>query len=95
MAKITGSGKLISNLGIILLFVVISLAYFYPQLEGKVLQQHDITHYKGMSKELADYRNETGEEAWISQHLYDRLISMNLKRGEIYSWDEALEEYNN
>lgn len=63
MAKITGSGKIISNIGIILLFLFISLTYFYPQLEGKVLQQPDITHHKGMSKELVDYRNETGEEA--------------------------------
>jgi hypothetical protein len=63
MAKITGSGKIISNIGIILLFLFISLAYFYPQLEGKVLQQPDITHHKGMSKELTDYRSETGEEA--------------------------------
>lgn len=63
MTKITGYHKFLSNLGIILLFIVISLAYFYPQLEGKVLQQPDITHHKGMSKELADYRNKTGEEA--------------------------------
>ncbi|MBN2819303.1 MAG: YfhO family protein [Bacteroidales bacterium] len=63
MTKITGSNKIISSTGIILLFLLISLAYFYPQLEGKVLQQPDISHHMGMSKELVDYRKNTGEEA--------------------------------
>lgn len=75
MAKITGSGKLMSNIGVILLFIVISLAYFYPQLEGKVLQQHDITHHKGMSKELVDYRNETGEEALWTTRMFGGMPS--------------------
>jgi len=35
----------------------------FPLLEGKVLEQADIVHHKGMSKELVDYRNETGKEA--------------------------------
>ncbi|MGM0409104.1 MAG: YfhO family protein, partial [Bacteroidota bacterium] len=63
MTKNSDYRTIISNLGILLLFVIISLAYFYPQLEGKVLQQPDITHHKAKSKELLDYRNKTGEEA--------------------------------
>jgi hypothetical protein len=35
----------------------------FPLLEGKVLEQSDITHFKGMSKELVDFRQKTGEEA--------------------------------
>ena len=35
----------------------------FPLLEGKVLEQSDIVHHKGMSKELVDYRDETGKEA--------------------------------
>jgi len=63
MAKINGFRKLLTNLGIILFFIVLSYAYMAPLLEGKVLRMDDIEHHKGMSKELADYREETGEEA--------------------------------
>jgi hypothetical protein len=43
-------------------FVGITLVYFSPMLEGKKLKQHDIEMYKGMSKEIADFRASTGEE---------------------------------
>ena len=42
------------------LFLVISIAYMYPALEGKNVSQHDITQHIGMSKEIVDYRTETG-----------------------------------
>lgn len=63
MTKIKGLRNILPNLAILLLFIVITYAYLFPLLEGKVLQQSDIAHWKGMSKELVDYRNETGEEA--------------------------------
>ena len=63
MAKISGSRNILINLGIIIFFIILAYAYMSPLLEGKVLQMPDIEHHKGMSKELADYRNETGDEA--------------------------------
>ncbi|QIA06710.1 YfhO family protein [Draconibacterium halophilum] len=46
---------------IVLLFITTSI-YFLPVYEGKVVQQSDIMHYKGMSKSMADFRKESGEE---------------------------------
>lgn len=46
-----------------LLFLIISYIYFPSLIEGKVIQQHDNLTYKGMSKEVRDFRKETGEEA--------------------------------
>jgi len=46
----------------VLSFLVITIAYFNPLLEGKRLDQHDIAMWKGMSKEIVDFRKETGEE---------------------------------
>ena len=63
MAKISGSKNILINAGIILFFIVISYAFLSPLLEGKTLDQSDINHFKGMSKELVDYRAETGKEA--------------------------------
>lgn len=55
--------KLIQILTPVLLCLITSAVYFSPVLEGKTLQQSDIIHHKGMSKELVDYRNATGKEA--------------------------------
>jgi hypothetical protein len=49
--------------GVILIFIALSYLYLFPLLEGKVLIQPDIQSHAGMSKELADYRKATGEEA--------------------------------
>ncbi|MBU1371094.1 MAG: hypothetical protein KJ754_08465 [Bacteroidetes bacterium] len=46
----------------ILSFIVISFVYFNPLLEGKRLQQHDINMFKGMSQEIVDFREQTGQE---------------------------------
>ena len=55
--------KISPHLIVILLFVGISFAYFSPVIQGKMLDMPDIKHHKGMSKEVADFRAETGEEA--------------------------------
>ena len=47
----------------VVLFIVLAYAYMFPLLEGKELVTHDIQSHAGMSKELSDYREATGEEA--------------------------------
>lgn len=63
MTKIYGSRNILLNSAIIVLFLLLSVAYMAPMLEGKVINQPDIQHFKGMAKELQDYREKTGEEA--------------------------------
>ena len=63
MAKIPGFRNFFINVGIIVFFIVLAYAYLFPLLEGKELKMDDLDHHLGMSKELVDYRNETGEEA--------------------------------
>jgi len=41
----------------IVLFAIVTLIFFKPLLSGKELKQDDISRYKGMSKEIADFRN--------------------------------------
>jgi len=54
--------KILPYLLAILAFLAITLVYFSPMLEGKKLNQHDISMFKGMSKEISDFRAQTGEE---------------------------------
>jgi hypothetical protein len=63
MANKSGLRNIIINAGIIVFFVVVAYAYLSPLLEGKHLRMDDLDHHLGMSKELVDFRNETGEEA--------------------------------
>ena len=58
------------HLIVILLFVGISFIYFSPVLKGKMLDMQDIRHYKGMSKEVVDYRENTGKEALWTNSMF-------------------------
>ena len=62
--------KLAPYLAAIFVFLAITLVYFSPLLEGKKLKQHDITMYRGMSKEIADFRAKTGEEALWTNSMF-------------------------
>lgn len=48
----------------ILIFVIASLAYFSPVLEGKKIEQTDITQFIGSSKEIKDFRAKYDEEPY-------------------------------
>ncbi|MBC7125555.1 MAG: hypothetical protein H5T24_07990, partial [Bacteroidales bacterium] len=67
----------------LLLFMAIPLAYFYPQLQGKRLAQHDIAMWKGSAKEILDYKAKTGEESLWTNSMFGGmpayLISANYK----------------
>ena len=62
--------SLYPHLVVIVIFISISFIYFSPLLEGKRLDMPDIKHHKGMSKEVVDYRNDTGEEALWTNSMF-------------------------
>jgi hypothetical protein len=62
--------KLTPYLVAIVVFLAITFVYFSPLLEGKKLKQHDIAMWKGMSKEISDFRESTGEEALWTNSMF-------------------------
>lgn len=56
--------KFYPHLLAILGFIIISLLYFYPVLQGKKIYQHDIVQYTGMAKEQNDFRAEYDSEPY-------------------------------
>lgn len=56
--------RIVPHLLILIGFVILSLAYFSPVLNGKQLFQSDIMQYIGMSKQQKDFKAETGEETY-------------------------------
>tara|TARA_B100000674_G_scaffold257940_1_gene212757 strand:+ start:5500 stop:7905 length:2406 start_codon:yes stop_codon:yes gene_type:complete len=62
--------KYMPHLISVTIFVIISIVYFSPVLDGKILSAHDIDTWKGMSKEVRDYRSVTGEEALWTKRMF-------------------------
>ncbi|RLD64152.1 MAG: hypothetical protein DRJ01_01690 [Bacteroidetes bacterium] len=62
--------KIIPHIVAVLLFLTLSFTYFTPLLEGKKIKQSDMTNYYGMSKELRDYKKETGENVLWSNSMF-------------------------
>ena len=53
---------ILSIIGAIIAFAAITLVYFSPVLQGKRIKQHDIEMHLGMSQEIIQYREATGEQ---------------------------------
>jgi len=54
--------RLLPHILIVGLFLLITIIYFYPVLEGKRLSANDNTVYLSASKEITDHREKFGEE---------------------------------
>ena len=50
--------KLYPHVAAIFGFIIVSILYFYPVLQGNKIFQSDIVQYTGMAKEQNDFRNE-------------------------------------
>lgn len=62
----------------IIAFAAITLVYFSPILEGKRIKQHDIEMYKGMSQEINDFREETGEQSLWTNSMFGGMPAWNI-----------------
>lgn len=68
----------LKHLPILLLFVIVSLAYFYPVLGGRALFQSDIAQYQGMARESIEYRNQTGQETYWNNSAFGGMPTYQL-----------------
>ena len=70
--------RFLPHLLVLVAFVVISLAYFNPLLNGKALYQNDIKNYIGMAKQQNDYRAETGKETYWTNSAFGGMPTYQL-----------------
>ncbi|MEH6536062.1 MAG: YfhO family protein [Psychroserpens sp.] len=70
--------KILPHLLVLIGFVVISLAYFSPVLQGKQIFQSDIMHYIGMSKQQKDFKAATGEETYWTNSAFGGMPTYQL-----------------
>ena len=62
----------------ILIFIIASLAYFSPVLKGEKLFQSDIAQFRGMSKEIADFRSEKDAEPYWTNRAFGGMPAYQL-----------------
>lgn len=76
----------------ILGFVVVSLLYFYPVLQGKKIQQSDIEQFTGMAKEQNDFRKETGAEPYWTNSAFGGMPTYQLGAKYPHNYIKQLDE---
>ncbi len=54
--------KFLPHFIVVTAFVAISAVYFYPAFQGYKLKQGDITHFRGMSQEIVEFRKMFDQE---------------------------------
>ena len=78
MKDIFKNKQLLGILFAIIAFAAITLVYFSPILEGKRIKQHDIEMYKGMSQEINQFREETGEQSLWTNSMFGGMPAWNI-----------------
>lgn len=77
---------------VIIAFILISVAYFSPILEGKKIFQNDIKHFIGMAKEVNDFRAENGEEPYWTNAAFSGMPTYNLSTKYPNNFVKALDD---
>lgn len=70
--------KFLPHLFVLLGFVILSLAYFSPVLEGKKIFQSDIMHYIGMAQQQKEFAKSTGEETYWTNSAFGGMPTYQL-----------------
>ena len=73
-----GFPSIFTHFFVLVFFVLVSLAYFHPVLQGKAIRQSDIEQYIGMAKEQNDYRAEYDEEPYWTNSAFGGMPTYQL-----------------
>ena len=57
--------KVLPHIIAVAIFLVISMVFFYPLLQGKILVQGDISNYKAMAEKIWEHREQHGDLSLI------------------------------
>lgn len=77
----------------ILGFVIVSLIYFYPVLQRKLIFQSDIAQYTGMAKEQIDFRSATDSEPYWTNSAFGGMPTYQLGAKYPHDYIGALDDF--
>lgn len=84
--------KIRPHLFAVFAFLAISSIYFMPQFQGKVLQSGDIVSYLGMSKEIRDFRDKTGERSLWTNAMFGGMPTYQIDSSQPSNLTQYLEK---
>ncbi len=70
--------KYLPHLLVLVGFILVSLVYFSPVLQGRVIFQSDIAQYTGMAKEQIDFRQDAQEEPYWTNSAFGGMPTYQL-----------------
>src|SRR6476469_10328170 len=62
--------KLLPHIIAIVVFLIVAMVYCKPALQGQVLEQTDIVHWRGMAQSAFDYKEQHGHYPLWNTHLF-------------------------
>lgn len=83
--------RLLPHIGMLAVFVIITLVYFSPVLQGKKIFQSDIVQYAGMAKQQTDFREATGEEPYWTDSAFGGMPTYQLGAKYPHNWIKKLD----
>jgi hypothetical protein len=86
---------LLPHFAVLLAFIGLSLIYMQPLLEGKELMQSDIIQFKGMSQEIVDFREKTGEEPLWTGSMFSGMPAYQISVLYPNNWSKVLLKWFN
>lgn len=84
--------KILPHSVVFLIFILTSLIYFSPVLQGKKIFQSDIVQYIGMSKERNDYKDKTGEESYWTNAAFGGMPTYQLGANYPHNYVKQLDK---
>ena len=74
----------IPHITALIIFLILCVIYFLPQLQGKVIQQSDIIGYRGASQEVRDFREKTGEVSLWTNSMFGGMPTYQISAPQQY-----------
>ena len=62
--------KLLPHVIALVIFLLVAIIYCKPALQGQVLQQTDVVHWRGMAQDAFDHKEKTGVTPLWNTHLF-------------------------
>ncbi|MGM0635963.1 MAG: YfhO family protein [Bacteroidota bacterium] len=84
--------KALPHLLAIVGFLIVSLLFFYPVLQGKVIFQSDIVQYTGMAKQQNDFRADFDEEPYWIDNAFGGMPSYQVGANYPNDWVKKLDK---
>lgn len=78
--------KLLPHFIAVVIFAAVAIIYCQPALQGKVLQQSDVTQWKGMAQDALNYREKNGHTPYWTNSMFGGMPTYQITGAVGYSY---------